>query len=273
MNMISKFLKDGRHFQIGFLILFMTYGMLFLDWDKEWDRYLVTFASCLAVQAIGIRLTTGNYTGLKSAVISALSLCLMFKGNLLVTSVIAAALSIGSKYLIRYDGKHIFNPTNFGIILTILLTGDAWISPGQWGSGVMLIFLIGVAGSSVLFKVGRLDVGLTFLGVFAALQFVRQVVYLGWELDVFVHQMSSGTLLLFAFFMITDPMTTPNAPRARVIWAASVAILAFGLTNWVYVHSAPVWALFIISPVTLLLDRAFLYKRFQWIRNETIINQ
>ena len=76
--------------------------------------------------------------------------------------------------------------------------------------------------------------------------------------------MSSGTLLLFTFFMITDPKSSPNSREARMIWASIIAIISFLLTSWFYVYSAPLYALFILSPFTLLFDKWFTAKRFNW---------
>ena len=119
-------------------------------------------------------------------------------------------------------------------------------------------------GWFVLFRVGRLDTGLTFLATFAGLMFIRSYVYLGWPIDHFWHTLSSGTLLLFAFFMITDPVTTPNHPKARILWSILVGALAFGLTSWFYVHSAPIWALFFMAPITPVFDKLFAHKKFSW---------
>ena len=262
-----SFFKDARHFQILAQATFLVYGILFLNWN-EINTYLFLMISCLVVQAIGIAFTTKDYSGLKSAFISSLSLSLMFKSNHLEILALAAFLSIGSKYVFRYKGKHFFNPTNFGIIITILFTGEAWLSPGQWGNELVLVGLIIVGAISVLLKSKTLNSSLAFILVFGGLNFARQVLYLGWELDVFFHHMSSGTLLLFTFFMITDPKSSPNSPVARIIWASVIAILSFFLTSWFYVYSAPLWALFILSPFTILFDKWFMAKRFNWSKNE-----
>ena len=264
LRMTKKIWQDARHFQIVLQLAFLIYGIFFLNWIDSTPKFLFTMAACLVVQAIGIFFTTKDYSGLKSGFISSLSLCLMLKANAYETLALAAILSIGSKYIIRWKGKHIFNPTNFGILATILITGDAWLSPGQWGNDLVLVALLFIGGISVLFKVGRLDSSLTFLFVFAGLNFVRQVLYLGWEFDVFIHHMSSGTLLLFTFFMITDPKSTPNSSTARIIWASIIAIISFCLTSWFYVYSAPLWALFILSPFTIILDKWFMAKKFNW---------
>ena len=264
MRVLAFLKKDGRHHQIFYLSIFLTYGLLFLEWEGEYWNYGLAIGACLVVQAIGLSATKQSWSGLKSAMISALSLCLMFKFTEPTTILLAASLTIGSKFLIRYNNKHIFNPTNFGIIVTMLILGDGWISPGQWGSQALLLFFFGITGFFVLFKVGRIGTGLTFLLTFAALQLFRDCLYLGWPLDFWLHNLTSGTLLLFAFFMITDPKTTPNHPKARVIWATMIGFLAFFLTSVFHVHSAPVWALFFAAPLTPIFDKLFTNQKFSW---------
>ena len=68
--------------------------------------------------------------------------------------VLGASVAIASKFFLRIDGKHVFNPGNLGIAAAVLLTGDAWVSPGQWGSGAALVFLVGAAGCMVVLRVG-----------------------------------------------------------------------------------------------------------------------
>jgi Na+-transporting NADH:ubiquinone oxidoreductase subunit NqrB len=76
--------------------------------------------------------------------------------------------------------------------------------------------------------------------------------------------LSSGSLLLFALFMVTDPRSIPNARPARLIWALSIATLTFILRNYFYVSTAVFWALFFLSPLTLWLDTLWQSERFQW---------
>jgi Na+-transporting NADH:ubiquinone oxidoreductase subunit NqrB len=258
--------SDPRHFQILFQLLFLIYGISILDWDKDIFKFSAIFLSCISIQWLFTFADQSAKQSIKSAIISALSLCLMLRTNTAGTAIIACFLSIGSKYIFRINGKHIFNPTNFGIITTILLTGDAWITPGQWGSSALLLFFIGALGFSVLLTVKRLDIALTFLLTFCGLNYIRQVLYLGWQSDFFLHTFSSGTLLLFTFFMITDPVSTPSSKTARIIWAGLIGIIAFWLQTKFFLTGAPVWALFLLSPLTPLLDHLFKGERFQWIK-------
>lgn len=258
-------MADGRHFQILYLGSFLLFGVFNLGWEVEALNFLLVVGSCLLVQLLfawyhGLSLTT-----LKSAMISSLGLCILLKVNHPSTAVLAAAVAIGSKFLIQVEKKHVFNPVNIAIVLTTLFTQDAWVSPGQWGSDVALLFFVGAAGLMVLLKVGRLDISLWFIVTFFGLEMIRSLFYLGWPADHFMHFMTNGTVLLFTFFMITDPVTTPNHPMARILFSVAVGALAFVFTHVLYMQSgAPIWALFVVSPSTLFLDRLFAYKRFSW---------
>jgi len=261
----EKFITgDPRHYQIVFLSLFLIYGIFSLHWEIQSAKILITFTTCILTQLVFSKLTNVDFSSVKSALISALSLCLMIKTNLLFTAVLAAFLSISGKFLFRYNGKHIFNPTNFGIIVTMLITKDAWISPGQWGNSALLVFLLGAMGLLVLLKVKRLDTAFAFISAFGLYHFILTVIYLGWDTDVFIQSMTSGTLILFTFFMITDPKSTPSAFTARLIWASMIGIMAAYLQIHHWVNGSPLWALFFLSPLTPLLDKLFTGSRFQW---------
>lgn len=267
----TTYLKDARHFQIVYLASFLILGILFLHWDNDLPKYGIIILSAIVFQQIGVSLTTKKKGAWKSALITSLGLCLLCKTNGFETGIFASFIAISTKFLIRFKGKHVFNPVNIGIVATILLTQDAWISPGQWGSHLLLLFTLGVLGFLVLTKVDRIDASLTFLFVFGGLQFIRSVLYLGWSFDVFFHQIASGTLLLFTFFMITDPMTTPNHRGARILWVSLIGIASFILSNYMYVYAAPIWVLFFAAPLTPLFDTLWQAEKFEWNLSKSII--
>lgn len=260
-------LEDPRYFQILYLGSFLTYGIGYLGWSSQLNYYLSVFVSALVTQLAFSLYHKVGLGSLKSGLITALGLCILLHSTSIYVGALAGFLGIASKFLIRSKGKHIFNPANFAIIGSILLTQQAWVSPGQWGSSALLWFMIGAGGLMMILRVGRLDTSLAFLGSFAALLFIYNVMYLGWEMDVWLHKLSNGTLLLFTFFMITDPKTTPNHPKARIIWAASLGVALFLVSSFMYVQTAAVWLLFMISPFTPLFDRYFKAERFQWNTN------
>lgn len=265
-SIYNWFSSDPRHYQILFQITFLVYGYTLLNWDVSLMKLNITLLTTMMVQGAWIHFKGLPWSGLKSSLISGLSLCLMFQANSIWTLVLAAALAIISKFIFRINGKHIFNPTNFGMLAAILITGDAWISPGQWGSEGMVLFLVGITGLIVLLRVKRLETAFGFLLTFLTLSFFRHVIYQGWPVDFFFHQLNAGSLLLFSFFMITDPMATPSSQKVRLIWSAITGALAFLIATKLFVHTAPIWALFFMSIIVPVLDKYFPGNKFQWIK-------
>lgn len=264
ISYISKEATDPRYFQILFLGSFLLYGVTYLGWQADASKYTTLLATVVITQLAFTHYTTQRYSSIKSALITGLGLCLLLKTGSINTAILAAVIAISTKFIIKVKNKHIFNPANAGIIASILLTNDAWVSPGQWGSSVLLWFLVGAAGLMMILKVGRMDTTLTFLLTFGGLLFARQVLYLGWEPSVWLHQMSNGTLLLFTFFMITDPMTTPNHKYARVLWSVVLGVALFVASNFFYMQTAAIWLLVIISPFTPLFDKLFVAQKYEW---------
>ena len=265
--LIEWFQKDARHFQIIYQSIFLLYGINFLGWGLDAINYLTFITVCLIIQYVWLKIKNKDFSGLKSALITSLSLSLMFKAGHPAVAILAAILAISSKYIFTYGGKHFFNPANFGIITSVLITGEGWISPGQWGSDAVIIYLIGAAGLMILLKVKRLETSFAFLFTFLIAEFIRTTMYLGWEPEVFFHKITTGSLWLFAFFMITDPVSTPNHPWARLIWAAFTGVLAFVLSNYFFVYASPLWALFIMSPFTIFFDKFFIHQKFKWLQS------
>ena len=264
MSNFSTEANDPRYFQILYLGSFLFFGLSWLGWSTEINHFATTLLVCILTQVVFSLWFNKPLASIKSALITALGLCLLLKSSHASISALAAFVAISSKFLITYQNKHIFNPANIGIVLAILLTNQAWVSPGQWGSSTLLWFVIGAAGLMMILKVGRMETTLVFLGTFALLSFFRDVLYLGWGPTVWLHKMSNGTLLLYAFFMITDPRTTPNHKKARLIWAAVLAALLFVSSAFFYVQTAAIWLLFLISPFAILFDKWFKHRLYQW---------
>ncbi|MBW4521798.1 MAG: RnfABCDGE type electron transport complex subunit D [Scytolyngbya sp. HA4215-MV1] len=211
------------------------------------------------------------YSSLLSALITSLGLSLLLRADSYSTLMLASGIAIVSKFLLRVRGKHIFNPANFGIIAALLLTPDAWVSPGQWGEEGWYALLFLGTGGIVLKQVGRWDTTIAFLATYAGLEAIRNL-WLGWTWDVWAHRLMSGSLLLFALFMITDPRTIPDARIGRLIWAVTIALLTFFLRNFLFVPTAVFWALFTLAPLSILLDWLFPGDRFRWTQEVVTAN-
>lgn len=269
--------KDARYFQLLFQSLFLCYGLYFLHWKQEWWLYSAYFFTSMVTQLLceliikksaAKKLSAEWWAGCKknisSAIISSISLSLLLKTNHISVAVFAAMVSIASKYIIRINSKHVFNPSALGIVAAIFITDQAWISPGQWGSGAVILFSVLCLGFIITTRVQKLDTSLAFLGSFGGLLFLRQVIYLCWPMDYFIQSISTGSLLLFSFFMITDPKTIPNHSMARVLWCIVIAAVAFYLTVFKFINGAPILVLVTAQPLVPVLDHFFKAKKFEW---------
>lgn len=275
-SIVMFFSKDARYFQILFQSIFLGYGIFYLGWKADWWLYLTYFITSITTQLI-LELLLGKKElaywkrigfSFPSVLISSFGLSLLLKTNSLQIAALAGFISIASKFIIKINGKHIFNPSALGIVATILFTEQAWFSPGQWGSSTVIFWGVCCLGFVIVTKVQKLDTSLAFIGTFAALFFIRQVIYLGWPLDFFIQSISTGSLLLFSFFMITDPKTTPNHKTARIIWSMLVAGVAFYITTFKFINGAPVWVLVGMQPLVPVIDRLFKAKIFEWKKQD-----
>ena len=265
---------DPRWFQVVFQAIFLSYGIFFLHWNADWLHYVISIGGCLLFQYSAdstkakrfLKLVEFDRWGF-SVLISAMSLCLLLKTNYWYISLFAAFSTVASKYIFRFHRKHIFNPSAFGIVATIFLTKEAWLSPGQWGSNAVIFFGVITLGTIVVTRVQKLDVSLAFLLTFIGLLYWRQVYVLGWPLDYFIHSVSTGSLLLFTFFMISDPRTSPNHPVARIVWAMLIAVIAFYLAAFKWKYNTIIWVLVVAAPLVPLLDKIFKAKTFEWKNN------
>jgi hypothetical protein len=153
-----------------------------------------------------------------------------------------AAVSLLSKYVIRFRGAHVFNPSNFGLVLCFLLLGperadplDFWWGPLSPALALALAIIV-VGGFAILSRLGLLVLALSFWVAFVAVVAVVAATGHGmtarWHLgpveglQLWTVLAFSPEILVFLFFMLTDPKTVPAGPRARVGFGLGVALLA-----------------------------------------------
>lgn len=278
------FAIDPRYFQVIFQAIFLSYGIFFLHWETDWRHYIISMGGCLLFSYTAESIKRKELlqlwqqkskTGFEnpgsissgwgfSVLISAMSLCLLLKVNYWYISLLAAFVTVASKYICKFNHKHFANPSAIGIVATVFLTDDAWLSPGQWGSNAVIFFAVVTLGTIVVTRVQKLDVSLSFLLTFVGLLYWRQVFILGWPVDHFIHSVSTGSLLLFTFFMISDPKTSPNHPVARIIWAVLIAIISFYLAAFKWKYNTPIWVLVAAAPLVPALNKLFKAKDFHW---------
>lgn len=262
-------LRDPRLFQIASLSALLAWGLLALDLEVRPGIAATVVAVCLGTQLVGGRLAGLPRFDPKSALISALSLTLLLRTGSPAIAALAALLTIGSKFVLRLPSaaggppKHVFNPTNLGIAATLLLSDAAWVSPGQWGAAAVGAFAVACAGFLVVRRAERSDVTWAFLAAYGAVLFGRAL-WLGDPLAIPLHQVSNGAFLIFAFFMISDPKTTPDSRAGRILFAVLVALGAGCVHFVLFRPNGLIWALAALSPLVPLLDRLLPGRRYRW---------
>jgi Na+-translocating ferredoxin:NAD+ oxidoreductase RnfD subunit len=262
-------MRDPRHFQIAALTALLLYGIAVLRFDVTAVRAVLIVATALATQWLCSKLTNQRFDP-RSALISALSLCLLLRSNHIGWLFAGAVIAIAGKFVIRVRGKHVFNPTNGAIVALMLVTERVWISPGQWGNAAFFAFLIACLGALVVNRAERSDVTWAFMAFWSALLIGRSL-YLGEPLTIPFHRLENGALLLFTFFMISDPKTTPDRRAGRVLFAALVALGAYYIQFKLFRTNGLLWSLAGFSLLTPILDLVLPAKRYSWTQPQPAI--
>lgn len=255
--------RDARVLQIVFLAALLTVGVLLRDFSVRPLQIGLAFAAGLATQAFWLRRLGLRQKGFLSAIVTCCGVSLLLRSDTVWAHPLAAAIAISSKFVLRINGRHLYNPANLGVIAAIALLPGTWVSPGQWGDDLALSVWLLMLGSVVAQRARRLDISWVFLGAFLATVAAR-VLFLGQSWAIWWHQLGNGALLLFAFFMISDPMTIPSRAMPRVAYAC---IVALGAAAWQYLLFKPnalIWVLFLATPLVPLLDRLFPGERYAW---------
>ena len=269
---------DARWLQICWLCGLLLVGVWWRDFSLYAHQIVATFAAALTAQYLGMRWlknhlqqpTRWQASDFLSGFVTSFGISLLVRADNAWVHPLLAIIAIGSKFAItlpRADQpqlrSHVFNPANLAAVLAGFVLPGAWLSPGQWGQDPRLAAVFCLLGLLVTWRAKRWDVALTFIICFATLLWLR-ISYLGANPAGLIHQLSNGSLLLFTFFMISDPLTTPQHRFARIAFAVCVACAAFAWQYTQFKPNGPVLALLIASLAVPLLNRWAKSPRFVW---------
>jgi len=253
---------DPRLYQIGALTLLLLYGLTALDFDTTAVRCIAILVTAITTQALCSRIWKVRFDP-RSAAISGLSLSLLLRSNAFLVLLAAAVFAVASKFVIRWRGKHIFNPTDGAIVAMLIVTPNAWVSPGQWGNVAFFGFLIVCLGGLVVNRAKRSDVTYAFIIAWVSILIGRSLL-LGEPLSIPLHRMQNGALLLFTFFMISDPKTTPDSRAGRILFAAIVAAGAWYIQFKLFRTNGVLWSLAACSLLVPMIDALLPAERYTW---------
>lgn len=168
-----------------------------------------------------------------------------------------AFFAIGSKFVLTFEGRHIFNPGLMGVVAALVLGGGRFATspPYQWGDQPLLagLFLAAAACAGFAGKIRRTPLIVSFLVTFLVLTLLRAWM-MRWHLPprtLIEGTLTSPAFFLFTFYMITDPKTSPQGTRAQIVWGVSVAVLDF-LLHLKSSLATLFFALFLVSAARLL---------------------
>ncbi|MBV9690122.1 MAG: RnfABCDGE type electron transport complex subunit D [Ktedonobacteraceae bacterium] len=252
ITIIAPSLKDPRLFMIGVLSIYTIVGQTVLSFDHSWGQIITSLIIACVLDVAVSYWKTRQIILPASGVITGLSLGLLVEAIPLWPFLVAPILAISSKALLRFRGKHLFNPSNFGLtVLLLLFPTTVTTLAAQWSGSLLIVTIILVVGGFTTFRVSRWDLVSAFVMSFMVMAFIE---------DMLTHRglafvygpMFGAAFQLFTLSMLTDPKTTPETRLMRVVFGVSIAIVDAILRLWDFQYSLFVALLFVSACVPIL---------------------
>ena len=244
---------DNRYVPPLFITLILLAGQLSYGILESYERTLLAIATAIGLELILGRIFLGKWLNVASAYITGISVGILVRSPAFWPFAVAAALAITSKYVLRYRGRHLWNPSNFGIsVLLFLLPASVSMLSIQWGNNMASMVVIWVLGSIIIWRLRRFHISATYVISFLVLAVVRSwIIHEPWLAEV--SPITGPEYQLFIFFMITDPKTTVRSKKGQCIVAFFVALIEmfFRLDQSIY---AELYALFWVGPIAMLIE-------------------
>jgi enediyne biosynthesis protein E5 len=227
----------------------ISFGIL-----DTWTKLFAAIGTAFITESLLHRMMTGKWRDLSSAYVSGISAGILVRSPMIWPFALCAAISIASKYVFRYKGSHIFNPTNFGIVVMLLIASDSMaVLSIQWGNNMWAMLIIWIIGLITISKVNRFNICATYVAGFLLFAWIRSI-YTGGAFMAEAAPLTGPMYQLFVLFMITDPKTTLSTKMGQNVVAFIIAFVEmfFRLGEAVY---APFYALFIVGPIALVIEK------------------
>jgi Na+-transporting NADH:ubiquinone oxidoreductase subunit NqrB len=226
----------------------LSFGIL-----EGYSRTGLAIAVAMGAELVLGRLTYGRFPHLASAYITGISVGILVRSPFLWPYALASLISILSKYVLRIRGRHLWNPSNFGVS-AVLFLAPATVSllSIQWGNTLWPMVVIWMLGAVIVWRVGRLHISAAYVAAFLLFSAVRSAVT-GQPWLTSIAPITGPMYQLFIFFMVTDPKTTVRQGRAQVVVVVLVAFVEMVLRLAEVVY-APFYALFLVGPVAMFVE-------------------
>src|SRR5688572_575138 len=263
------FSLNNRYLAPLLITIILLVGQIAYGFLESYSRTALAIGTAIALELVLSRLIVGKWPHLASAYITGISVGILLRSPAFWPYALCSAISIVSKYAIRFRGRHLWNPSNFGVSAMLFLAPFAVASLSvQWGNTLWPMLIVWALGSLIIGRLRRFHICLTYVLSYLAFSVLRsQITGHAWVADL--APITGPMYQLFIFFMITDPPTTVRSKRGQILVPFLVAAVeavirllpvwhgAFGLQQTTAVQiavHAPYYALFLVGPAANLIE-------------------
>ncbi len=236
-----------------FISLILLVGHISFGILQSFKTVLLSVSASMITELILARFMQGRWRNLSSAYITGISVSILIRSTMYWPYALTAILSIFTKYVLQYQGRHIWNPSNFGISWMLLTAPYSVAALSiQWGNNLWPMLVIWALGFVIVYRAKRYNITLTYVISFILFALMRS-----WLTgDSFLSEVAPLTgpmYQLFIFFMITDPATTVKSKKGQMLVAFLIALVEFILRLNQFIY-APFYALFIVGPAAMFIE-------------------
>jgi Na+-translocating ferredoxin:NAD+ oxidoreductase RnfD subunit len=210
---------------IAFFLVYICRAIVFVGYARTWEQFAVTASSAALFDALFRYLRQKKLIFPTSGIVASIGIVLIVDTPSIGYYVLLAFLAMGSKQFLRWNGRHIFNPSNFSILVVSLgLASVVAPNPARFGGGFEWTLIVFVLGAIVTWKVDRWLVSLSYYWAFFLGCLVRSLIRGVAPMTYAIVMLGPGFQLL-SFLMMTDPKTSPNRHRLQILFGVTAAIL------------------------------------------------
>ena len=236
---------DKRWLQASIHLTYALVARYGFNFESSIGNLFSTLAFCMLIDVLMSRLLYQKPNNILTSAIIAFGCSLMIYSPSIYPYLGAVTAAILSKAFLRYNGRHVFNPSNFGIVVMLALFPNWTVTSGNLFSGYwgpsMLFFILGTIN---VVWARQTTVAFTWLGAFVVLNYFRGIIIDStFPLPLLV---LNPLIILFTFHMITDPATNPRTTLFKVLFGLFVAVADVALRFYGVIGSQ-FYALFLAS--------------------------
>ena len=140
---------------------------------------------------------------------------------------IVLGLGLAQKHFLTFKGEHLFNPSNFALMMALLLFYEkAHVITGQFGDEKLFSMVVFILALSILVRVNRWLISFAFIVFYLLFEYLLVVAYDPVvTFEMITYRFYSVTFMLFIYFMLTDPRVTPSSYKEQLLFALLIAMM------------------------------------------------